>query len=81
MAELHALEMVTQMIDPDGTITWHLQSAHYPPIHPDFILVAKQAIRLANKGKWDQVIKYPNGLKRTVKYTIQGLRLENFLDN
>ena len=81
MAELQALEMVKQMIDPDGALMWHLQNAHFPPIHPDFILIAKQAIRLANEGKWDEVIKYPNGLKRTVRYTIEGLRLEVFLDN
>jgi len=81
LGKLQALEMVTQMIDPDGSLTWHLQFAHYPPIHPDFLLVARQAIRLANEGKWKELIKYPNGLKRTVRYTIEGLRLETFLDN
>ena len=74
-------EMARFLMDPDGSLTFHLQCNLYPPILLDWLPVASKAIRLANEGRWDDVIKYPNGLKRTVKYTIEGLRLENFLDN
>lgn len=74
-------EMVRFLIDPDGALTFHLQRNHYPPIHLTWLPVAKQAIRLANQGKREEAIKYPNGLERTVEFTIKGLHLETFLDN
>lgn len=61
-------------------LSWHLSSNHYPPVHKAFIPVCKQAIALANDGDWDAVLTYPNGLERTVAYTIEGLHLDAFLD-
>jgi len=73
--------LVRFLIDPDGALTLHLQSNLYPPIHLMWLPVAKKAIRLANKGKWSETVKYPDGLERTVEFTIKGLHLETFLDN
>lgn len=78
---LQAEEMVRFLIDPDGALAFHLQYNHYPPMHLAWLPVAKKAIRLANKGKRDEAIKYPNGLEKTVGFTIKGLHLETFLDN
>ena len=74
-------ELVRFSIDPDRALTFHLQCNHYPPIRLAWLPVAKKAIRLANKGKRSEVIKYPNGLERTVEFTIKGLHLETFLDS
>ena len=74
-------EMARFLMDPDGSLTFHLQCNHHPPMHLEWLPVAKQAIRLANEGKRDEAIKYPNGLERTVGFTIKGLHLETFLDN
>ena len=78
---LQIQEMSRFLMDPDGSLTFHLQCNHYPPVRLDWLPVARKAIRLANEGRWDEAIQYPNGLERTVGFTIKGLRLETFLDN
>lgn len=60
-------------------LTWHLTSNHFPPIHRDFIPVAKEAIERANEGDWDHEILMPNGLTRTVSQIVEGLHLDSFL--
>jgi len=77
---LQIQEMVRFLMDPDGSLTFHLHNL-YPPIRLDWLPVASKAIRLANEGRWDEAIQYPNGLERTVGFTIKGLSLETFLDN
>lgn len=78
---LKTQELVRFLIDPDRALTFHLQCIRYPPIHLVWLPVARQSIRLANKEMRSEVIKYPNGLERTVEFTIKGLHLETFLDS
>lgn len=59
---------------------WHLQANCFPPVPKEFIPVAVDAINRANDGDWDTYIEYPNGKTRTVRYTIEGLFLEAFVD-
>jgi len=64
----------------DTALLVHLQSNHYPPVHPAFVPVAREAIERANDGDWDGEQTYPNGLVRTVRDTVDGLHLYAFLD-
>jgi hypothetical protein len=41
--------------------------------------VCIEAIELAQMNLWKKELEYPNGLVRTVEYTIDGLHLEYFL--
>ena len=65
----------------DEKLSWHLTGNHYPPIDEEFIPIAKVAIDLANSGEWDTLIEYPNGIQRTVGFTVEGMHLEYFLEN
>ncbi len=84
MGYLQASETARLVSEGDVELTtalsWHLKSNHYPPVHEAFIPVCFQAIALANEGKWDALLTYPNGLERTVAHTIEGLHLDAFLD-
>ncbi len=64
----------------EAAIAYHLQTNHYPPVHSVFIDVALEAIELANRGEYSTMQKYPNGIKRTVANTIEGLHLDTFLE-
>ena len=61
-------------------IQWHLTSNHYPPVDDAFVVTAMVAVALANTNIWNVELTYPNGLKRTVAHTIEGLHLEAFLE-
>ena len=80
MGNLQAREMAL-LADLETAVTWHLRSNHYPPIHTDFVPVALKAIELANEGEYDAELTYPNGLVRTVAHTIEGLRLDAYIDS
>jgi hypothetical protein len=60
-------------------LSWHLRANHYPPVDEAFIPVCIEAIELAQMNLWKKELEYPNGLVRTVEYTIDGLHLEYFL--
>jgi len=62
-------------------LSLHLEGNHYPPINKTFIPVAQSAIEYAKHGEWDNVLEYPNGLRRTVEFTIENMHLEWFLEN
>ena len=66
-------------ISLDSALTWHLQANHFPPIHKDFLPVAKEAIERANDGDWDHEITMPNGQVRTVSFIVDGMHLSNFI--
>jgi hypothetical protein len=68
------------MIDLDTSLTYHLQSNHYPPVSLDFIDTAKQAIDLANQGDFKTRITIPNGVTLEVHQIIKGLHLDFYLD-
>lgn len=64
----------------------HLQNNHYPPIHSDFVETAKKAIEFAQQAideeepkYWEEKIKMPNGIVKTVSGIVEGLHLEFFL--
>ena len=58
----------------------HLQSNHFPPVHPVFLPVAKEAIERANAGDWDHEITMPNDVVLTVSEIVSQLHLSAFLD-
>lgn len=60
-------------------LSWHLQANHYPPVDAAFIPVCIEAIELAKMNAWNHTLEYPNGLERTVLFTVEGLHLEYFL--
>lgn len=84
MGNMHATEYAGMAsageISLDTALLVHLQSNHYPPVHSVFVPVAREAIERANAGDWDFEQEYPNGLVRTVAYTVDGLHLHAFLD-
>jgi len=84
MGNLHASEFAGMVnegaIQMEQAIGWHLAGNHYPGIHKVFVPVAIEAIDLANEGMWDAELEYPNGLVRTVAFTIENLHLESFLN-
>lgn len=61
-------------------LSWHLTGVHFPPITEEFIPVAKSAIELAKNGEWYTILEYPNGLRKNVYYTIEGMHLHFFLN-
>lgn len=68
-------------LDLDAKLSWHLEGNHYPPIDKSFIPIAKQAIEHANNDEWDAVLTYPNGLQRTVEFTVENMHLDWFLED
>ena len=68
-------------LDLDSKLSWHLEGNHYPPIDKQFIPIAKQAIEHANSNEWDTILTYPNGLQRTVEFTVENMHLNWFLED
>jgi hypothetical protein len=58
---------------------WHLRGNCYPPVPMEFIPLAVTAIEHANVNQWDVILEYPNGIRRDVRHTIEGLFLEPFV--
>lgn len=79
MGRLQATEMA-RLAKLDVALRWHLRANHYPPVHLDFLPVAKRAIKEGKKENWDKKIKMPNGITKTVAGIIEGLHLEPFLE-
>lgn len=61
-------------------LDWQLTANHYPPVDKSFIPVAMRAIEYANNNEWDVMLEYPNGLRRDVRFTIENLHLDLFLE-
>jgi len=80
MGNATARDLATSGIDLDTALRVHLRSNHYPPIHLDFLPIARQAIELAQGEEWDAELEYPNGLVRTVAHTVEGLHLDAFIE-
>lgn len=75
-----AQEIAQAPLPLEAKLSWHLTGNHYPPVHKDFIPVCVEAITKANEGDTESLLTYPNGLERTVAFTIEGLHLEEFID-
>lgn len=73
-------EIADAPLSIEQKMSWHLTGNHYPPVNEAFIPVAVEAVRLANTNSWDSVLTYPNGVQRTVSYTVEGLHLEPFIN-
>lgn len=80
MGSLAAMDMV-EHADFDAALDWHLRANHFPPVHPDFHPMAKQAIECVNKRQGETPIDLPNGKTFTANYIVDGLHLHPFLDN
>jgi hypothetical protein len=65
----------------EQALKWHLQANHFPPVSSDFLPAARKAIKEGNKGNWSKEIKMPNGVIKKVSEIIEGLHLDEFLDN
>ena len=57
----------------------HLQSNHYPPVHPVFIPVAQKAIEHAEQEDWGHIISMPNGVDKSVASIVEELHLDAFI--
>lgn len=69
----------------EQALSWHFSSNHYPPIPLVVIPIAKAAIRLARKGKWDSLVNlkgtctWRGAAKAPVSACIEGWHLEQFI--
>ncbi len=64
----------------EQAVDYHLRVNHYPPIHPIFIPVVLEAIRLARDGEWDEELDLPNRRQITVRHAVIELHLEPFVE-
>lgn len=62
-----------------GALAIHLQSNHYPPVHPIFIDTCVEAINYASCDDWHIEIEMPNGIVKTVAEIVEGLHLDAFI--
>jgi hypothetical protein len=72
-------EEVDSLVTLEQAIAIHLQSNHYPPVHPIFIPTCVEAINLASCDDWDVEIEMPNGVTKTVAGIVEGLHLSAFI--
>lgn len=80
MGRLALQDMLEHSASTDTVLLWHLQHNHYPPVHPAFLNVAKDAIERASNGDWHTVLDLPNGRQLPVGEIIEGLHLQDFLE-
>ena len=69
------------------TLSWHLQSNHYPPPPAFMVDVAEAAIDACNEGDYERLIELPNGAehrrygsKVPANVIVESLHLDAFLD-
>ncbi len=83
MGKVNALgfaEAVTEgSVSLDNALLWHLQSNHYPPVHPIFLETAKKAIKHARAEEWTTVLTLPNKRRLTVQSVVEQLHLDAFI--
>lgn len=72
-------EEVDSLVSLETAIAIHLQSNHYPPVHPIFIPTCIEAINYASCDDWDIEIEMPNGVVKTVAGIVEGLHLSAFI--
>lgn len=76
-----ATQSMIESTNKDQALKWHLTGNFYPPIHTDFIESAQKAIEFVDDNKGDDYITMPNGVTKTAWKIVEGLRLEDFLNN
>ena len=77
----HNLDGMLEVGTREQVLSWHLTSNHYPPVSLDFIGVAGQAIEDVDSGYPGNLILMPNGRTLTAGQIVEGLHLEQFLDD
>lgn len=75
-----ALTGMLEIADRSVALKWHLQSNHFPPVSLDFMGVAETAIEDVDCGHGGNEILMPNGRTLTASAIVDGLHLEQFLD-
>lgn len=85
MGHLQATEMA-EFAGLDAGLYWHLRSNHYPPVHPVFTDVAKQAIEVAVEAQLDEdyaaleeTVVMPNGIVKSYGDIVDELHLDAFV--
>lgn len=78
---MHSIEIAGLNISLRNKLIFHLTSNHYPPISIDFIPTCKKAIKLGNEARFQDMIRMPNGIIKSVADIIEGLHLEEFLED
>lgn len=76
-----ATQSMIEVSDDERALRWHLTGNFFPPIHIDFMEPALEAIKLVRKDKGEEIIEMPNGISKTAWQIVEGLRLEDFLNN
>ena len=79
MGSTYIQGFIDEGVSLEQCVTIHLTGNCYPPIHLDFVPTCIKAIAFANDNMWDEVIKMPNGISKTVGEIIEGLHLHNFI--
>ncbi len=52
------------LVDLGLALHWHLTSNHYPPLPPETLELAKEALKLAAQDDWDGIVDFgPSGIK------------------
>lgn len=73
-------------IPSDAILQWHLRYNHFPAVPPYMLPVAKEAIRRAREGRWEEEIPLPtrvvhadHGATVPVEILVEELHLEAFI--
>ena len=76
---------LSQGVEREVALGYHLQYNHYPPVSKDFVPACIKAIDAGNEAErdrnWDIDIELPNGKIRKASQIIDGLHLDAFFDN
>jgi len=80
MGYLTAVDAIERMGD-DQALEYHLQHNLFPPVPLVFEDMAKKAIKLAARSRWDVKLSHPFGGKETVARTVKCLHLEAFVES
>jgi len=75
---------LSQGVEREVALGYHLQYNHYPPVSKDFVPACLKAIEAGYEAEWDKNwdidIELPNGKIRKASQIIDGLHLDAFLD-
>jgi len=76
---------LSQGVEREVALGYHLQYNHYPPVSTDFVPACLKAIEAGYEAEWDKNwdidIELPNGKIRKASQIIDGLHLDAFFDN
>lgn len=82
MGHLSAVDFAMHA-DLDTTLSWHLQSNHFPPVSADFIPACKAAIQHALDEDWEAEVELPERSPKdyvTVAEIVRVLHLDGIIE-